>query len=295
MPRIREIYDPSPARGWLPWGVLAPILAVGFVIAGQFGGLPIVARLVTLDARSDPLDAMGLVAYTLVPFALTGLLVLAWVRWVERRSLGSIGLRGAAVLPMFATGHALGMLGIAGIVTLAWLAGGLLASGEATAWHAPVSFVGIALLLIGFAVQASVEELLFRGWLLSVLTRKFHALAGVLVSSAFFALLHFTRGEPWLVTVCDFAFGVFACAWVLRTRSIVGVMGWHAGWNWLLCVGFGLPLTGLDVGVPALLVDLRPEGPAWLSGGKEGPEGSVFCLAYFALGTVWLLRTPRRD
>jgi hypothetical protein len=154
--------------------------------------------------------------------------------------------------------------------------------------------LAIALLLLGFGLQSSVEELLFRGWLLSVLAKKFNVLVAVIVSSALFALLHFTPGEPWLVSVCDFAFGVFACAWALRTGSIVGVMGWHAGWNWLLAAGFGLPLTGIDVGIPALVVDLEPSGPAWLTGGAEGPEGSVLCLAVFSVATAWLLFAPRR-
>ena len=60
-------------------------------------------------------------------------------------------------------------------------------------------------------------------------------------------------------------------------------MGWHAGWNWLLAVGFGLPVTGLDVGIPALLVDLQAEGRSWLTGGAQGPEASVLCLVYFVL------------
>jgi hypothetical protein len=71
-------------------------------------------------------------------------------------------------------------------------------------------------------------------------------------------------------------------------------MGWHSGWNWLLAVGFGLPLTGLDVGIPALLVDLRVVGPAWLTGGEQGPEASVVCLGYFVLTSAWLFFWPRR-
>jgi hypothetical protein len=55
-----------------------------------------------------------------------------------------------------------------------------------------------------------------------------------------------------------------------------------------------LPLTGIDVGIPALLVDLEPSGPTWLTGGAEGPEGSVLCLAVFSVATAWLLFAPRR-
>ena len=86
------------------------------------------------------------------------------------------------------------------------------------------------------------------------------------------------------MSVGTFLFGLFACAWVLSTRSVLGIMGWHAGWNWLLAIGFGLPVTGLDVGIPALLLDLQPVGPDWLTGGPQGPEASFVCFGYFVLG-----------
>jgi len=284
----RSIYAAIEHRGWLPWGALAPFLALAFVIATELVGVPLVKPIARFDEKFAPLDPFALFAYTLVPFGLLGLLVLAWVRFVERRSFASIGLCGEHQAKTFFVGHSIGMGSILGVVALIALGGGLITTGAATAWATSSALGSIALLLIGFGVQSSVEELLFRGWLLSLLAKKFNVVVAVIVNAALFALLHFSRGEPWLVNVADFAFGVFTCAWALRTRNILGVMGWHAGWNWLLAVGFGLPLTGIDVGIPALLVDLEPVGPAWLTGGREGPEGSVICLAVFVLATAWL-------
>ncbi len=289
----QDLYDASPPRGWLPWGVLAPFLGITFVVASDFGGSPLIRPFVPLDRFDNPVDALGLFAFTMVPFGLLALILLAWVRFVERRPFASIGLGGASRLATFARGHVIGMLSIVALLLSIASYGGLRVTGAATAWSTPSSLVSILLLLVGFGVQSSVEELLFRGWLFSILTRKFNVLTGVIVSSAVFALLHFSRGEPWLVNLNDFVFGVFACAWAYRTRSILGVMGWHAGWNWLLAVGFGLPLTGLDVGIPALLVDLEPKGPGWLTGGHEGPEGSVCALVLFLLATGWLFYRAR--
>jgi membrane protease YdiL (CAAX protease family) len=290
----RSIYGVIEHRGWLPWGALAPFLAIAFMIATELAGLPLVKSIARFDEHFNPVDPFALFVYAMVPFGLLGLLMLAWVRFVERRSFASIGLCGEHKVRTFLTGHAIGMVSILGVVALITLCGGLIAGGSATAWSTPSSLGSIALLLAGFGLQSSVEELVFRGWLLSLLAKKFNVVAAVLVNSALFALVHFSRGEPWLVNVADFAFGMFACAWALRARSILGVMGWHAGWNWLLAVGFGLPLTGIDVGIPALLFDLAPDGPAWLSGGAEGPEGSIICLAAFVLATAWLFLARKR-
>jgi uncharacterized protein len=150
------------------------------------------------------------------------------------------------------------------------------------------------LLLFTFALQASVEELLFRGWLMSVLVKKFNVPVAVIVSSALFSLMHFNPRTHWLVSVGTFLFALFACTWVLRTRNVLGIMGWHAGWNWLLAIGFGLPVTGIDVGLPALLLDFQASGPDWLTGGAQGPEASIVCFGYFVVGIVWIWRLPRK-
>lgn len=190
------------------------------------------AVLVRLDASANPLDANALVAFALVPFGLSLLILLAWVRFVERRPLANIGLRHEHRLRSFLRGHAIGILGITAIVAV--------------------------------------------------------------IVSSLFAIVHYSRGAHWLVSLGTFLFGVFTCAWALRSRSILGVMGWHSGWNWLLATGFGVPLTGLDLNIPPLLVGLRATGPDWLTGGSQGPEASVVCLGYFVLLAAWLIFWPRR-
>ena len=288
----QDLYPADPARGWIPWGALAPFLLLLFVISTALLGDGLIAKSVNMDANGNPMDATALIAFTLVPFSFLLLLLLAWVRFVERRSLESIGFRGEHKVRDFLRGHALGLAGIAGIVLAIWIVGGLQVTAVAPVLSQPEFLVPILLLVFTFALQASVEEILIRGWLLSVLAKKFNVPVAVVVSSALFSLLHFSRGQHWLVTLGTFLFALFACAWVLRARNVLGIMGWHAGWNWLLAVGFGLPVTGLDVGIPGLIADMQPVGAFWLTGGAQGPEASVVCLAYFVLGIAALRLQP---
>lgn len=305
--KSQEIYSVETAAGWLPWGILAPVLGLMFLIASELASDPLLKRLVRLDANGLPVDMAGLAVFLLIPSGLLLMIVLLWIRLVERRSLAAIGLTGTDKFRRFLRAHVVGMLSILGIVGAIWLAGGLgRASAEASsflgsAWTSPGALLSIVVLFACFALQASTEEVFFRGWLLSLLAKKFNPLLAVVVSSALFALVHLSRGQHWLITLSNALFGVFCCVWVLRSRSLLGVMGWHAGWNWLLAVGFGLPVTGIDVGIPALLVALKPVGADWLSGGAEGPEGSVVCVAYF-IGAILALclskkanQSPRTD
>ena len=279
-------FSDARAEGWLPWGALAPFLTILFVLIPALATDPPMAAMGLVEANGHPIGTRGLIAFLLLPFALTGLLVVGWVHFVERRPLATIGLSRAGAARTFLLGLAIGAVTIFAVVAASWAAGAFDPAGYGGAFASPAALGAIALLLLAFTVQSSVEEILFRGWLLSVVARKFNTLAAVALTSIVFAFLHFSPGQAWLVTLNMLLFSVFACCWALRAGNVWGVMGWHAGWNWLLATGFELPVTGLDAGLPALLVSLRPTGPAWLTGGGQGPEGSIFCTAFFLAGIV---------
>ena len=186
--------------------------------------------------------------------------MLGWVRFVEYRPLATIGLTRHNAAPYFLRGLAIGCATILVLIVAAWLADGYEAQAFGKALRSPAALLNVAILLACFTIQSSVEELVFRGWLLSVIARKFNVPLAVILSSFVFCLLHYGKDQPWLVTLNLVLFASFACAWALRTGNIWGVMGWHAGWNWPLATGFELPVTGIESGTPALLVQLAPRG-----------------------------------
>jgi hypothetical protein len=175
-----------------------------------------------------------------------------------------------------------------------WLAGGYVSKDILPAFSSPASLLWIAFLLPCFVVQSGVEEFIFRGWLLSTATRRWNLPAGFIASAIAFTFLHWSPHQPAREIVMAFTFALFACAWAWRAGSIWGVMGWHAGWNWFAGVGFAVPITGFDVQLPALLVQLVPVGPADLTGGPAGPESSLVTIGMLAVATLLLLLWPKR-
>lgn len=290
----KSIFSPLPHRGWLPWGLLSPFLCIGFVIASVLGTAPFMEQSGFQTPHGDPIGLTGFYWFLLYPFAVNGLMILAWVVFVERRPLATIGLtRGSWMKPLL-QGLLIGPATILAIVTAIGLAGGYSVDGPGQALTSPGAMAGIGILLLCFIVQAGVEEIMFRGWLLSAVTRKFGLPVAVALTSLVFTFLHWSPNQHWLIMLSSFLFSVFACAWAVRAGNIWGVMGWHAGWNWLLGIGFDLPVTGLTVDLPALLVRLTPHGPASLTGGAQGPEGSFLCSLFFVIGTAFILLRPRR-
>ena len=247
-----------------------------------------------IDAKGDTIGTTGLIALLLVPFSAWGFFVLAWVRLVERRSLATIGLTASGGGRIFLGGLLAGVTTISAVVVMIWLAGAYQAQGIVPSFADRSALFNIAILLACFVVQASVEEIVFRGWLLSVITRRLNLFIAVLLSSSLFTLLHFSPGQSWLVTTNLALFALFTCSWAIAANNVWGVAGWHAGWNWLLATGFEVPVTGIDAQVPALAVKLAPVGSDLLTGGPQGPEGSIACTLFFVCGIAFFAWRTRR-
>jgi membrane protease YdiL (CAAX protease family) len=286
------IYEPSPHRGWLPWVWLAPAICILLVALSSVPIDLLMERWGLVDTRGDPLTAPAFCLFLVLPFATMAAATYAWARYVERRGLATLGLVGPERLRKFLSGVVVGitMMGLA--ISAIWLAGGYRAEASFPAFASASSLFWIAFLLPCFAFKSSVEEFIFRGWLLSSVTRRWNFAAGIVATSLAFTFLHYSPHQPLRVTCLSFLFSVFACAWARRANSIWGVMGWHTGWNWFAGVGFGVPITGLDVHLPALLEKLVPTGPDYLTGGLDGPEGSVLTLAMLAIASLSMFALP---
>ncbi|MEO8277475.1 MAG: type II CAAX endopeptidase family protein [Thermoanaerobaculia bacterium] len=288
------LYSPEPARGWLPWGALAPVLCLFLVALPAIAAWKVENFFGLVDVKGVPTGFAGFCSLLFFDFGVTGAILLAWVRWVEKRTLPTIGLVADRGLRRFVRGLGVGLATSGLVVALIGLAGGY-ATGELfPALRSPTAVLKIAVLLAGFAVQSSVEEILFRGWLLSAVARKLNLTLGVFLTSLVFMMLHYSPHQAWDLMLGTFVFSLFACAWALESGSIWGVMGWHAAWNWLIGVGFELPITGLNLDLPALLVQLTPVGGRSMNGGVQGPEGSFLCTLFFASASAFLFLRNRQ-
>lgn len=287
------LFSDEAPRGWIPPSLAAPVLCIVMVALGSVPFDLALEHFGLTDALGNPRGPLGL-CLLLVSFLGFGLLVAGWVRLVERRSLASAGLTGPHRVRRFLWGLAAGVAMMGAIVAAIALSGGYRVGAWAPALASPAALGWIALLLGCFALQASIEEFVFRGWLFSAILRRWNAPAAFVLTSATFTALHFSPRTPLLMLAMTFVFSLFACAWVCRSQALWGVMGWHAGWNWFGGTGFAVPITGLDSTLPALVVKLVPVGPAYLTGGGEGPEGSVFTLALLVAATLGLSLAERK-
>jgi membrane protease YdiL (CAAX protease family) len=187
---MSAIFEPSPHRGWLPWAWLAPLICILLVGLSSVPVDFLIEGWGLADAKGNPLTTPAFCLFLLLPFAAMAVATSAWVRFVERRGLATLGLTGAGGLRKFLAGVAIGIAMMGGAIASIWLAGGYRAEAPSPAFASASSLLWIAILLPCFAFQSSVEEFIFRGWLLSTVSRRWNLTAGIIATSLAFTFLH---------------------------------------------------------------------------------------------------------
>lgn len=211
--------------------------------------------------------------------------VLAWTRWAERRPLATIGLRGRL------GGRQAAWLG-AGLVWSAavTLLFGAIPGGETGPDLSHVSAAALSWLPL-FAVLllllAFMEEVVCRGWMLSVLTARAGPAAGMVLSGLVFGALHVL---PWelgnLAKLLSFlgyaAMGAGLCALALHAGQLWTPTAFHLGYNTVFAALF---LAQPDASAEQLWKMLQSE-PRGLT---DLAEAAAWLVCNTALGALFVL------
>ena len=73
-----------------------------------------------------------------------------------------------------------------------------------------------------------------------------------------------------------FLFAIFACLTLRRTGTLWFAIGFHAAGDYAETFLFSVKDSGFAAS--GTLLNSSMQGPAWLTGGNVGPEGSVFSM-----------------
>jgi len=300
------LVNPAEKRLRAPWRIGLCVVLAGF-------GAVVLTLLFTVVPA--PTDGTGLTAaaYALAElgwgFLAMGTAGLGFGYLLDRRTLADFGLgldgqwwRDAAF------GIVLGV-GLPTVVLAAQLAAGWTAitavlpttTGGTFGLGSTGAVVGLVLLVPFFVVQASVEEVLVRGYLLTNLAegaagtvgKTASTVAATVLTGALFGFLHWTNPGATLLSVANITlYGILLGACYVLTGRLGVACGFHVAWNYTLSL-WDFPVSGLDTGVA--LVGTESTGPELVTGGAFGPEGGLVALPLLAVGTGALYWWVRRE
>lgn len=199
---------------------------------------------------------------------------------IERRSFFNYGLRDRT-----AVAHGLsGML--IGFFSLTLMLLGFRAANDF--YFGPEAMHGSALAtaafsnLIAFVLVGLFEETTFRGYAFYTLIDGMGFWPAAVVMSLLFAFVHRNNpGEAPVGIVAVFAFGMMLAFSIWRTGSLLWAIGFHFMWDYSETFIYGVPDSGFVS--PQHLLSAKFAGPAWVTGGSVGPEGSYFIFLVLAV------------
>ena len=144
------------------------------------------------------------------------------------------------------------------------------------------------------ATSAYLEEILFRGVLFRVVEEALGTWFAFGISIAFFGAAHLANPNATLygAAVIGIEAGLLLGAAYVVTRRLWLAIGIHFGWNFMQAGVFGPHVSGVPVDS---LLQAELTGPALVSGGDLGVEGSVFALLIcLGLSAFFLMQARRR-
>jgi membrane protease YdiL (CAAX protease family) len=273
------------------------LIYCGMIWVLVYGGGLIAKRLAGPSkgaALPDFLQAIFQAVGELIVFLV--LLFLAWIMSrIEHRKVGVYGLPlQRSALSSLIRGYFLwGFLPLA-VLLLILRALHAFYFGGVTALN--VKILGWGLLwFVVFLLVGLFEEYMLRGYFLYTLADGIGFWPAAIIQAILFAAIHMGNGgETKIGIIAAGCFALFAAATLWRTGNLWLAVGAHAGWDWGQSYFFGVNDSGFQA--PGHLLNPHvSQGPAWLTGGTVGPEGSVVTLILWALMTIFfvLLYRPR--
>ena len=171
-----------------------------------------------------------------------------------------------------------------------------IAIGGSVSVAASASLLGGLMAAVGLSVFSGVvEELLARGSLFRISEQHVGSLLALVITAGIFGLQHIDNPGATLASTLSVAIGggLMLSGVYMLTRTLWATIAVHAAWNFGQSV-LGIPVSGnIQTGV----VQVRLDGPDWLTGGPFGIEPSVIALllwtGVFAVVLVLAVRAER--
>ncbi len=254
-----------------------PLLAlvINLVFMGLAGSLPLLFGI----GESNTGSFAGQLIMT-SSFAIWIAGIFAWVVYKEKRSIKSLGFGGKS-----STEILYGALAGFALTTLVVFIN--VVSGTATLGQFSVAaIIPVLILLIGFSIQASAEEIAYRGYLVQAFSQRFAIAVVVILQAVLFTLGHLGNGLNWRGVLAMLAVSYLLIMWILARGNLWAAMAFHAAWNWSQANLWGANVSNIKMDTHVFAFT-PSSGSELLSGGNFGLEGSLLTSALLIAGGVY--------
>lgn len=161
-----------------------------------------------------------------------------------------------------------------------------------------ISYFMIFLFLIGFLIQGMSEEVVLRGWLFSELSYKFGIVAGIILNSLIFSLMHSGNPNITLIAYLNiFLFGAFESLVYYKWQNLWICGAIHSLWNFSQGNIFGIQVSGISFS-KIKIFEIKFLSHSNFTGGIFGTEGGLICtfvLILFSIAILYIIKNDRKS
>lgn len=222
------------------------------------------------------------------------LLIFFRVSVFEKRKISSIGLDKNNAIKKYLRGFIIGILMMSSVVILLSLFGCLSIDKSSQQPTGVSAFLPVLIILVGWIIQGSSEEIFTRGWLMNILGAKYNIKLGLLVSSLFFSALHLLNPNVNIISILNIALvGFFFGLYIIRSGDLWGACAIHSAWNFAQGNIFGFEVSGINVEI-GTLIDFNLIGNDIITGGAFGPEAGLCATFVLLISILVLIYIPEK-
>ncbi|HVP07035.1 MAG TPA: CPBP family intramembrane glutamic endopeptidase [Candidatus Acidoferrum sp.] len=286
---IVESPPPAIRHGWLR-AVLFFITYIVVLIAVTVVAASLLGLKSEEDFAGGDHQLAGILNY-LIALAITMLIVWLFRRFVDRRSVVSLGFQFQRQDRLdFIYGVAWGIGMVAGIFLI------LMAMNVVHVSSVQFPISSLVFTLITFVLAAAMEEIVMRGYMLNNMMASMNRYVSLLIVSAVFGLAHGFNPNVSIAGLFNIVIaGLLLGVYYIYRQNLWFPIGMHIGWNYFQGVVFGSPVSGAKL---TGVLSIQCSGSELLSGGDFGFEASLITTFVTAGACVligwWQYRRQRQ-
>ena len=282
----------------LPNFIWGTILVLIFMFAGQIvGGICVVPLYFILNNFDYFLYNQNFLELflSLMSCIFVSALVFIRVKFREKRSISTLGFSKDNWFKKYAKGFLIGIIMMTVVVLILFALGCIEVEKNPSQPVGIASLSGVLIILAGWIMQGSSEEIVTRGWFMNVIGARYNITFGLILSSVIFGLLHLLNPQVNLLAVINIILvGFFYGLYVIKTNDLWAVCGMHTAWNFAQGNIFGFEVSGINVQVCSIF-DLNLVGNDVISGGVFGPEAGLISTFVLLVGIVIVLMLDKKS
>ena len=214
----------------------------------------------------------------LCSYIFSAVILLFFIKYFEKTTIDYFGFNKENNLVAIKAGLGLAIFSVLGVVAI------LLMSNNVSLTLSKDLNIGIIIILIILVlIQGFLEEIVFRGYLMTRVVAKKGKWLGIILSSIFYIVFRMsnpTTSKLDLINIFLISIVMSLLYWYFDNILVIAIF--HAFWNCISGVIFGFNISGIRVSDSIFNVEAISDKQI-LIGGSYGLDGSIIATLYFTI------------